>query len=398
MHFPDAHDEGGFERVDPAEAGFDPDAVDDAVDFHLTHGTPPDQMPYHLPDVEPFDETEGELGALLGPMPDRRGGPAGVVLKSGRIVAEWGDVDRVDHCFSCAKSFLSIAGGVAWDRDLFSLSDRVGDGEGHGPSGSRTSSGDDLREIDACDEGFESDHNAKITWRHLFQQTSEWAGTLFDRPDSIDRNRGVGKTGGPGKDQPRELEEPGTFWEYNDVRINRLALSLLRLHAKPLPRVLAHSVMDPIGATRTWEWHGYHNSKVEVEGNVWESVSGGGHWGGGFWSSALDLARAGHLLLNRGAWDGKRLLSEEWVERATTPCAVYENYGFLFWLNADRTLWPSAPESAFAFLGAGQNVVWVDPEHELVVVLRWLEMGDDRAEREDLPNQDRFLRKLLAGV
>lgn len=378
MQFPDAHDEGGFDRVDPEDAGLDPDAVADAVDFHLTHGTPDEQVAYHMPDLEPFDETEGELGGFLGPVPDRRGGPAGMVLKSGQVVAEWGDTGRVDHCFSCAKSFLAIAGGVAWDKGLFSLDDRVG--------------------ADIDDGGFESEHNSQITWRHLFQQTSEWEGELFDRPDSIDRNRAVGKTDTPGKDQTRDLEAPGTFWEYNDVRINRLALSLLRLHAKPLPRVLAHEVMDPTGASRTWEWHGYHNSTVDVEGRTMESVSGGGHWGGGFWSSTEDLARAGHLLLNRGEWDGNRLLSEEWVEMATTPCEEYENYGFLFWLNTNRTLWPSAPESCFAFLGAGQNVVWVNPEDDLVVVLRWLAMADDRAEREDQPNQDRFFEKLLAGV
>ena len=378
MDFPDPHDEGGFDGADPDAVGLDADAIDDAVTFHLTHGTPDETVQHHMPDLEPFDETEGELGGFLGPMPDRRGGPAGMILKEGKLVAEWGDTGRVDHCFSCAKSFLSLAGGVAWDQGRFDLDARVAEN------------------ID--DGGFESEQNAAITWRHLFQQTSEWEGELFDRPDTIDRNRGVGKTDGPGKDEPRELADPGEFWEYNDVRINRLALSLLRLHAKPLPRVLAHEIMDPIGASRRWEWHGYHNSKVDVEGTTMESVSGGGHWGGGFWSPTTDLARAGHLLLNNGKWDGKRLLSEEWVEKATTPCEQYENYGFLFWLNTDRTLWPSAPESAYAFLGHGQNVVWVNPEHEMVVVLRWLDLADDRGEREDLPNQDRFFRKLLAGV
>jgi len=156
--------------------------------------------------------------------------------------------------------------------------------------------------------------------------------------------------------------------------------------------------MDPIGASRRWEWHGYYNSKVAVEGVTMESVSGGGHWGGGFWSQTTDLARAGHLLLNEGEWDGTRLLSEAWVERATTPCSEYENYGFLLWLNTNNTLWPSAPESAYAFLGHGQNVVWVNPEDEMVVVLRWLDLADDRGEREDLPNQDRFFETLLAGI
>lgn len=393
MEFPDPHDEGGFTRVDPGAVGLDADAVNDAVNFHLTHGTPDETVQYHMPDLEPFDETEGELGGFLGPVPDRRGGPAGVILKEGKLVAEWGDTERVDHCFSCAKSFLSLTGGVAWDQGKFDLESRVAedidDSEERRSAGSRMWSDDD---------GFESDHNAKITWKHLFQQTSEWEGELFDRPDTIDRNRGVGKTDGPGKREPRELKNPGEFWEYNDVRINRLALSLLRLHAKPLPRVLAHEIMDPIGASRRWEWHGYYNSKVAVEGVTMESVSGGGHWGGGFWSPTTDLARAGHLLLNEGEWDGTRLLSEAWVERATTPCSEYENYGFLLWLNTNNTLWPSAPESAYAFLGHGQNVVWVNPEDEMVVVLRWLDLADDRGEREDLPNQDRFFETLLAGI
>jgi len=380
MEFPDAGDEG-FESVDPDAVDLDQDAVRDAVEFHLTTGTPPEQVAYDFSNQEPWDESEGELGYTLGPMPDRRGGPAGLILKEGRLVAEWGDTRRVDHSFSVAKSFLSIVAGAAWDRGLFELDERVAESAGH-----------------ADDDGFESEQNASITWRHLLQQTSEWEGTLFDRPDSIDRNRGVGKTGGPGKGEHRELETPGTHWEYNDVRINRLALSLLRLWSKPLPRVLAHEVLDPVGATRTWEWHGYHNSDVAVEGRTMKSVSGGGHWGGGLWGSARDLARAGHLLLNRGRWGDQRLLSTEWVEHATAPCEANPNYGFLLWLNGDRTLWPSAPESAYAMLGHGQNVVWVDPEHDLVVVLRWLALSDDRAEREDLPNQDRFLRRLLAGV
>lgn len=73
-------------------------------------------------------------------------------------------------------------------------------------------------------------------------------------------------------------------------------------------------------------------------------------------------------------------------------------YGYLLWLNTNRTLWPSTPESAYAFLGHGQNVVWIDSEHDLVVVLRWLDLADDRDEREAHPNQDRFFEKLLAGV
>jgi len=295
-------------------------------------------------------------------------------------VAEWGDTRRVDQTFSVAKSFLSVVAGIAWDRgEIDDVDDHV--------------------RASVDDGGFESDQNREIRWRHLLQQTSEWEGTLFGKPDAVDRNRAVGKVDDAlDKSETRSLRTPGTFWEYNDVRINRLALSLLRAIGRPLPRVLAENVMRPIGATDTWEWHGYYNSMVDVDGTAMRSVSGGGHWGGGLWISARDLARVGLLYLNDGNWDGEQLVSDAWVEASTEPCDVYENYGYLWWLNTNRRLWPSAPESAYAALGHGQNTVWIDPEHDVVVVLRWLNYTEDGDGTDAQREQDRFYAALLDGL
>ena len=101
----------------------------------------------------------------------------------------------------------------------------------------------------ALDDGFDAPHNAAITWRHMLHQSSEWEGTLWDKPDLVDRNRQVGV----GADHSRKgISRPastGTFYEYNDVRVNRLALSLLQVFRRPLPEVLKESIMDPIGAS-----------------------------------------------------------------------------------------------------------------------------------------------------
>lgn len=158
---------------------------------------------------------------------------------------------------------------------------------------------------------------------------------------------------------------------------HRLGATARQLAAEDVP--LGH----PIGASRRWEWHRYYNSDVEVNGERMTSVSGGGHWGGGLWISARDLARVGQLLLDRGAWSEYRLLSEEWVESMTEPYPIYEGYGSLVWRNTGRDRWPSAPESSYAAMGFGRNVVWIDPEHDAVAVLRWLSMadGDDRSLR-----------------
>ncbi|HVH82056.1 MAG TPA: serine hydrolase, partial [Stellaceae bacterium] len=224
-------------------------------------------------------EEDPPWNTVLGPV-RARGGPNGLILKGGQIVAEWGNTRQIDQTFSVAKSYLSILAGLAFDRGMIR--------DVHEPVG---------RTVD--DGGFEAPHNSKITWHHLLQQTSEWEGTLFDKPDLIDRNRSVrgsAMSGGPKKGTHRDLQEPGAFWEYNDVRVNRLSLALLRLWKRPLPEVFRELVMDPIGASRDWEWRGYSNSMVMVEGRAVESVAGGSHWGGGVFIHARDQARIGLLM------------------------------------------------------------------------------------------------------
>ena len=137
--------------------------------------------------------------------------------------------------------------------------------------------------------------------------------------------------------------------------------------------VLKRRIMDPIDASDTWQWHGYENSFVEIDGKRMQSVSGGAHWGGGLWISTLDHARVGLLMLNQGAWNGRQLISRDWVQRMTTPCPLNQNYGLMWWLNAIGEQAPAAPRSSFFAKGVGSNIVWVDPDHDMVTVVRWIE-------------------------
>jgi len=344
-----------WQTVTPADAGFDSAKLDDAVAYANAHECDwPHSM--YLDNGEyvgtAYVEEKPPWNIVIGEVRPR-GGVNGLILRGGRIAAEWGDTRRADMTFSAAKSYLALVAGLAVDRGLISVDERVAD--------------------DAHDDGFASAHNAAITWRHLLQQTSEWQGTLWGKPDSVDHNRQAGLThDNRAKGTVRELQPPGTRWEYNDVRVNRLALSLLQVLRRPLPEVLREAIMDPIGASDTWVWRGYRNSTVEIDGTPMESVSGGGHWGGGLFIGSRDHARMGHLMLRGGAWNGRRLLSEAWLRDLATPCHANPSYGFLWWLNTDRKLVPSAPASSIFALGGGQNVVWVDAAHDLVLVVRWL--------------------------
>ena len=156
--------------------------------------------------------------------------------------------------------------------------------------------------------------------------------------------------------------------------MNLLALAALNVWRRPLPQVLGEYVMDPIGASRTWRWYGYEDSWVLVDGLWIQSVSGGGHWGGGMFISARDQARFGLLTLRRGRWSDRQVLSEDWIRRALTPTPAQPTYGFMnYFLNTGRKPWPAAPAEAFVHLGAGTNAIYVDPVNDLVVVVRWIE-------------------------
>jgi CubicO group peptidase (beta-lactamase class C family) len=202
------------------------------------------------------------------------------------------------------------------------------------------------------------------------RQTSDWEGTLWGKPDWADR---------PPANQPlqeyiaRARNAPGTSYKYNDVRVNALAYAALQVWRRPLPQVLREYVMDPIGASNTWRWHGYENSWVTLDGERMQSVSGGGHWGGGMFISALDQARFGLLTLRRGKWRDRQIISEKWVSLALTPTPVQPGYGFMNWfLNTERRMLPSAAANSFCHRGAGVNVVCVVPDQDLVIVARWI--------------------------
>jgi len=168
-----------------------------------------------------------------------------------------------------------------------------------------------------------------------------------------------------------------------------LALALLHVWHRPLPQVLKETIMDPIGASPTWRWYGYESSFVVLDGQVMQSVSGGGHWGGGVFMDAYDMARFGYLTLRKGRWKDRQLLSEKWIGMALTPTPVQPDYGFMNWYNnRSRNQSPFAPASSFAHIGNGTNYVYVDPENDLVVVLRWIE-------RRPI---DEFVRRLIEAL
>ena len=148
-YFPPA---GRWEQRSPAAEGVDSAKLQLAVDYALGHGSTWD---FERDQVRTF-------GPPLGPLPAARASTNGIILRHGYVIAKFGDTKANDPVYSIAKSFLSTVAAVAVQRGLIrNVNDRVGDY--------------------IHDGGYDSPHNAAITWRNHLQQESEWEGSLWGK-------------------------------------------------------------------------------------------------------------------------------------------------------------------------------------------------------------------------
>jgi CubicO group peptidase (beta-lactamase class C family) len=369
-----------WQRKAPAELGINPQLLKEAIDFSIASEikNPRDLKLNHY---QTFGRRE-PFGEAIGPIKDR-GDLTGIIVHKGVIVAEWGEPHRVDMTHSVTKSFLSSVVGLAFDAGMIrnvddTAREYVAPIQLYNPNYLGSNRADRMGAPDLIDL-FDTPHNRTVTWNSLLRQTSDWEGTLWGKPDWADRPGDK-----PGEWLTRPRNRPGTAYKYNDTRVNVLALAALNLWRRPLPQVLKERIMDPIGASSTWRWFGYDNAWVVIDGQPMQSSTGGG-----MFISTYDMARLGLLTLHRGKWNGRQLLSEKWIGMALTPTGLTSPYGFMnYQLNADRKPLPSAPPTAFMHTGNGLNMVYVDPEHDLVAVVRWIENGA----------ADGFVKRLIAAV
>lgn len=363
-YFPPAHT--WAEKL-PTDLGLKADKIQEAVAFAIASETKnPRNMEinhYQTFGKEPF-------GFGIGAFAER-GAPTGLIVYKGYVVAKWGEVWRNDMAHSVTKSMLSIVVGLAVDNGLIrSVNDTVGQYvppiEVYGEPLLRPA---ELLGKPQLLQLFDSPHNKTITWDNMLRQTSDWEGTLWGKTDWADR-----PSDKPEEWYNRKRNPAGSVYEYNDVRVNVLALAATSVWRKPLPQVLKTYIMDEIGTSAAWRWTGYRNAWIVLDGQVVQSVSGGGHWGGGLFINAYDMARFGLLTMHKGNWNGKQLISEKWIGKATTPTPAQPNYGYMnYFLNTNKKELPSAPETAFSHIGNGTNMIYVDAANELVVVARWID-------------------------
>jgi len=303
-----------------------------------------------------------------------------VVVRNGRVIWRGPDAARVHGTWSVTKSFTSTVLGLLIDEGKCTL---------------------DTRAADVAPELAEAYGDVRL--RHFATMTSGYRAEGDEPRGSY--THGPSRT--PFEPAPTPLfAPPGSRFAYWDSAMNELGLVLTRIAGEPLESVFAQRIAGPIGM-RDWQWGDFD----EIDGT--KVSSGSGNQGRSIHISALDLARLGLLYLERGVWDGKRLLGEEWIDAATRvqvprsmPLGHEESgidgrgvYGLNWWVNgvtsAGRRLWPGAPSSAFAACGFNNNDLFVVPAWRLVVV----RLGLDESDREITDAcYGEFLRRLGTAI
>jgi len=275
-----------------------------------------------------------------------------VVIRNGYMIWKGDDVDRMHSIWSASKSFSSTVLGLLIDDGKCTLDTLA---HKHVP---------ELAEL-----------YPTVTLRHFATMTSGYDGEGggYGQNDPLDGSKTP-------FDPTTPLFAPGEKFGYWDDAMREFGSVLTQIAGEPLEAVFKRRIADPIGMDPTkWRWR----NRGTVNGLVVNDAAGGVD------TTARELARFGHLFLNRGNWNGKQLVTAGWVAQAGSvqvPPTIPHNaiskrqegidgrgvYGFNWWVNGlqpDGTrAWPAAPVGTFAASGFNENKCFVIPEWRMVVV------------------------------
>jgi len=274
-------------------------------------------------------------------------GGAGTVfiVRNGYAIWQGADSDREFQIYSATKSFTSTVLGLLIEDGKVSLNTLA-------------------RDVEPALAG----QYPGVTLRHFATMTSGY--------DSVGGSyefdsEGRGDSWNPGP-PATAIFPPGTKFRYWDDAMMQFGNVLTKVAGQPLDQLFKARIAEPIGMTH-WHWAQHDSATGRVLG-----------WTGGICTSSRELARFGHLLLNRGNWNGRQLISTSWVDQATAvqvPPTIPNDvlprsrgagvYGFNWWVNGvkpdGQRLWPGAPRRTFYANGLHNNVCIVVPEWNMVI-------------------------------
>jgi CubicO group peptidase (beta-lactamase class C family) len=150
---------------------------------------------------------------------------------------------------------------------------------------------------------------------------------------------------------------PDTVWNYNGGGTDLLGNIIERVSGKPLAEFAREALFEPLGIVNS-EWKKYGNGKISAAA--------------GLRLRPRDAAKIGRLVLDRGAWNGRQIVSSAWVAQSVAPrfeAIGYFGglffYGYQWWLG--RTLSGDKEVKWVAAMGLGGQRIFIIPDFDLVV-------------------------------
>jgi len=287
-----------------------------------------------------------------------------IIIRSGCMIWKGTNIDKMHGVWSLTKSFTSVVLGLLID--------------------------DGKATLDTLAKDYVSSMAATyptVTLRHFTTMTSGYY-AVGDEPRGSYRHGPSLTPFTPGT-TPLFMP-PGSRFAYWDSAMNQFANVLTRIAGEPIEDLFRRKIADPIGMNGAkWDWGDFGT----VDGIV---VNGGsGNHNKHIFISARELARLGHLFLNRGKWNKKQLISASWVDAATkvqvqasVPLGHAESgidgrgvYGYNWWVNGikpnGKRKWPGATTGTYSASGYNNNDMFVIPEWNMVIVRLGLDQGSD---------------------
>ena len=258
----------------------------------------------------------------------------GLVIRHGRIVAEWyfGDAKASTQLlvFSVTKSVSSTAVGLAMAKGNLSVDTPVGKYLSHLEPPQKTQI--TLGQLLSMTSGV---HNNK----KLDQVADQFHYAMFEAPQDF---------------------PPGEKWDYNNTGLALLSPFFQAATRQPLDQFVGNRIFKPIGI-RTADWS-------------WDANGGFPLPFSGLHINARALARFGLLVLRKGRWKEKQIVPADWLTQAVQPSQQLEKkYSYLWWNNSQGQ-WRHVPKDAFAAVGKFENDMLIVPSLDLIVVRQ---VGDE---------------------
>jgi len=230
-----------------------------------------------------------------------------MLLRHGQVVAQgWWQpyaADRVHLLYSLSKSFTAAAVGIAVREGLIDLDATA------------------LSYFPELDAEITDERSRRIRVRHLLAMASGHREETLDRARAADPTNTV-----RGFLLTPPDEEPGSVFAYNQPCTYTLASIVRRVSGGSLVEYLRPRLLDPLG----------------IDDLAWRRDETGAELGfSGCYAPTSAIAALGQLYLQRGLWDGERILDEDWVAAATTTQVENpgeensdwsQGYGFQFWM------------------------------------------------------------------